>query len=303
MQTAPWPRSSHRLYEFNGCAWEVWGKDDELGTINLLTEGIVQRAAREEIPYYVGIGCQDSSWRTVWLNCPPLDGRKTPSISTTFMKYSPSIPIRDDSEIHISTQSGSQWDGLKHFGLKPYNVYYNNTPAESLSEGEMEIHDPTQIDHARVKLEMHSWSNHGICGGGVFLDLVQYYTANGDAPPYDPWKTHPISVAELEAYAKKQGVTFRQTDILPIRIGFVQKYHAVHNDARATLAGGKSAGKDTKRFLWHARIFAPRWPTPQGVPELHQSLSRVCKETKRYTFFFFFTIGGAASPPNAAAYF
>ena len=38
-----------KFHEFNGCAWEVWGKDDELGTINLLTEDVVQRAAREEI--------------------------------------------------------------------------------------------------------------------------------------------------------------------------------------------------------------------------------------------------------------
>lgn len=38
-----------RFQEFNGCAWEVWGKDDQLGTINLLTEDVVQRAAREEI--------------------------------------------------------------------------------------------------------------------------------------------------------------------------------------------------------------------------------------------------------------
>ena len=38
-----------KFHELNGCAWEVWGKDDELGTINLLTEDVVQRAAREEI--------------------------------------------------------------------------------------------------------------------------------------------------------------------------------------------------------------------------------------------------------------
>ena len=35
--------------EFKGCAWDVWGRDDQLGTINLLTPDVVQRAAREEI--------------------------------------------------------------------------------------------------------------------------------------------------------------------------------------------------------------------------------------------------------------
>jgi hypothetical protein len=35
--------------DFNGCAWGVWGADDQLGTVNLLTEKVVVRAAQEEI--------------------------------------------------------------------------------------------------------------------------------------------------------------------------------------------------------------------------------------------------------------
>jgi hypothetical protein len=34
---------------FPGCAWDVWGKDDQLGTVNLLTEEVVKTAASEEI--------------------------------------------------------------------------------------------------------------------------------------------------------------------------------------------------------------------------------------------------------------
>lgn len=34
---------------FSGCAWSVWGEDDELGTVNLLTEDLVKTAATEEI--------------------------------------------------------------------------------------------------------------------------------------------------------------------------------------------------------------------------------------------------------------
>ena len=36
---------------FPGCAWAVWGPDDQLGTVNLLTEDVVKRAAEEEIKY------------------------------------------------------------------------------------------------------------------------------------------------------------------------------------------------------------------------------------------------------------
>lgn len=34
---------------YKGCAWTVWGENDQLGTINLLTDEVVQRAASEEI--------------------------------------------------------------------------------------------------------------------------------------------------------------------------------------------------------------------------------------------------------------
>ena len=33
--------------DFSGCAWEVWGKDDQLGTVNLLTEEVVKEASKE----------------------------------------------------------------------------------------------------------------------------------------------------------------------------------------------------------------------------------------------------------------
>jgi hypothetical protein len=34
-----------------GCAWSLWGEKDQLGTVNLLTEEVVARAAKEEIKY------------------------------------------------------------------------------------------------------------------------------------------------------------------------------------------------------------------------------------------------------------
>lgn len=35
------------FHEYTGCAWGIWGDDDELGTVNLLTEKVVAEAARE----------------------------------------------------------------------------------------------------------------------------------------------------------------------------------------------------------------------------------------------------------------
>lgn len=36
---------------FKGCAWEVWGSEDQLGTVNLLTDDVVKKASSEEIVY------------------------------------------------------------------------------------------------------------------------------------------------------------------------------------------------------------------------------------------------------------
>ena len=35
------------FHHLPGCAWEVWGKGDQLGTVNLLTESVVAEAAKE----------------------------------------------------------------------------------------------------------------------------------------------------------------------------------------------------------------------------------------------------------------
>ncbi|KAJ8519226.1 hypothetical protein ONZ45_g3791 [Pleurotus djamor] len=263
--------------EMSGCAWDLWGPDDQLGTVNLLTDEVVHRAAVEEI----------RSGRSVCLNWPlnfpekPMFNRKEPDILTK-IRQPPGI-TRDD-EIHINTQSGTQWDGLKHFGIVKHGVFYNNTSATDLPVGKVVFPDPMNINAESIKLGIQNWAQHGICGRGVLLDLVAFFTSSGKPLPYDPWSTHPITVAELEACAKFQGTSFRQGDILLLRC----------------------------------------WPVPPDVPHMHQTLlglwgmpigeffdleklSQVCAETKRYSFFFsswpLNILGGCASPPNAAALF
>lgn len=72
----------------------------------------------------------------------------------------------------------------------------------------------------------------------MLLDLVGYHAHIGDGLlPYDPWTTHPISVAELEAVATYQNVEFRTGDILLLRVGFIQKYNRVTTQERNALQG------------------------------------------------------------------
>jgi hypothetical protein len=42
-----------KFHDFMGCAWSVWGDGDQLGTVNLLTDEVVRRAAQEEVRHVI----------------------------------------------------------------------------------------------------------------------------------------------------------------------------------------------------------------------------------------------------------
>lgn len=88
----------------------------------------------------------------------------------------------------------------------------------------------------KLILLCQDWSQHGICGRGVLLDLVSYFKELHGKLPYDPWTTHPILLQDILGCAKKQDVTFRQGDILLLRVGFIQKYYITTQEDRDSLA-------------------------------------------------------------------
>ncbi|KAI8974211.1 hypothetical protein BD414DRAFT_498480 [Trametes punicea] len=320
-----------KFKDFSGCAWEVWGKDDQLGTVNLLTDDVVREAGKEI-----------KTGKRICLNWPiqfpsrPAFGRIPPTHEIIFKAHRGAI---HDDILHINTQSGTQWDGLKHFGLLKHGVFYQGTPASFFQSGQIRIADPTNVDPELIKFGIHNWAQRGICGRGVLLDMVKFYSdANGGQLPYDPMTTHAIPASDLIACAQKQGITFRRGDILLLRIGFMQRFYSGTQEERDGIAdkpetfAGIEQSEDMKRFLWDNHFAAvasdqpalERWPPPEEVGHLHQTilglwgmpigeffdleaLSKHCDETGRYTFFFsswpLNVLGGVASPPNAAAYF
>jgi len=317
-----------------GCAWEVWGKGDELGTVNLLTDDLVARTAREEI----------KTGKRVSLNWPvnfpskPMFGRKVPEHIIQLLPSIP-VPIVNDDVLHMNTQSGSQWDGLRHVGLIEAGCFYQGVLPEEIPKGLNTITEGN-MDVAQTKLGIHNWAQHGICGRGVLIDLVKYFTDDGAKPlPHDPFTTYQVSTGDIKAAAKQQGVEFRQGDILLLRMGFMQKYMGFSEADRAALADGGGSpglvglkqGLEMKEFLWNTHFAAvasdmpalESWPPPEGGL-MHQTIialwgmpigeffdlegvAKVAKETGRYTFYFsswpLNVLGGVASPPNAAATF
>lgn len=280
--------------------------------------------------------------KTVSLNWPlnfpdkPMFGRIPPEINFIQKQKEGRNYSRDD-EIHINTQSGTQWDGLRHFPILEHEMFYNNIPASTLPRGLHPMPDPHQIDPTYTRIGIQNWADHGICGRGVLLDFVNFQSKDGILP-YDPWTTHPITVKDLEACAEAQGISFRRGDILMLRVGFIKKYYESTQESRDALRGkpetfaGIEQSEEMKQFLWDNHFAAiasdqpalESWPPSPGTPHMHQTilglwgmpigeffdlekLAKVCAEYRRYTFFVsswpLNIIGGAASPPNAAAFF
>lgn len=112
-----------------GNAWGLFGADDELGTLNLLTPENTARAAREEI--------RDGGRVSVDLHLghltPPCFGRA--ALEHRVWLKEPRI-VHDDS-LSFNTQSSSQWDGFRHFGYQDARRFYNGRTAEEIASSDV----------------------------------------------------------------------------------------------------------------------------------------------------------------------
>ena len=118
-----------------------------------------------------------------------------------------------DDKYKLNTQSGTQFDGFRHFAHLPSQAFHNGTR-------EHEIIGP----NANEKCSFHHWAEHGIAGRGVFLDYWSYAKSQGNT--YDPFNHHAISYDELSTCGKAQSVDIRPSsqggDILPGDILLIQ---------------------------------------------------------------------------------
>ncbi|TKY89916.1 hypothetical protein EX895_001213 [Sporisorium graminicola] len=306
-----------------GCAWDVWGPGDQLGTINLLTEALVLKANKEQVK--VG--------RTVSLNWPvhlpaePFFRRKALShkpfgkggpgytaprdaYTTAIRAKQPDVVVVRDNDdkvpisdeiLELNTQSGSQWDGLRHFGHMPLNVFYGGASRQSIQDT-FDDTSPQPADpqawssedaKKRNALGIHHLAQHGICGRGVLLDVFDYlshhgtdhvkrdnydwshWPEHGGGKGYDPRSGFRITVDDLIATAKHQNVTLRRGDILLVRSGFTARYYSLSPAERAEWsnpapasggAGMEFAGveqsDEMREFLWNQHFAAVAGDSP-----------------------------------------
>jgi kynurenine formamidase len=301
-------------------AWDVWGRSDNLGTLNRLTGPAVAAAAAgcvrtgERIGVSLPLGLPD----------PPFFGRK--GFRHHFEPMGPAA--WDDWVDGFYLQCSSQWDGLRHIGSADgWYGGWRGQPSDDLAP-----------------LGIHHWAEPGIVGRGVLVDLASRApeVANGvsDAA-YDPFTRVPIRPGDLSAALREQGVSLRGGDILCVRTGWTDKYLTMDAAGRTELADGMkevtgyaSAGlagsEEMARFLWDSGVAAVACDNPavEVVPSdpsdgfLHGRLitglgmaigelfsfgplAAACRREGRHEFLFVAVplnvTGAVGSPANAVA--
>jgi Putative cyclase len=295
-------------------AWGLFGDDDQIGTLNLLTPERVAAAAR-----LVRTGEVFALNWELEKPYPPLFNRA--SLRHTINRRRKNV--FDDLYDNFNTQSSSQWDGLTHFGHRLYGFY--NGVTESQINGAADTRNG--IEH---------WARRGIAGRGVLLDFKRFAAHSGI--PFTPGERYGITAEQLQAAADWQGIRFQTGDILIMRTGWIEWYCSLNEEQRIQLAqpgalqiGGLEQCEDSLRFLWdnhfaaiasdnppfeayppadpeeglmHGTIIG-LWGMPIGEMFQLDSLAAACAADQRYEFFFTAAplnkLGGVASPPNALA--
>lgn len=223
-------------------AWGVWGPDDQLGAINLLTPERALAAAR-----LVRTG------RVINLNL-SLDEPNPPLVESR-KRYQHHITThrggRDDSLDSFYLQFSSQWDGLRHVRYREFGYWGGLQDEEVDGQG---------------KLGIEHWARHGIVGRGVLIDLPRSMERRGD--PFDPQRRIAMDGYLLEQIAAEQRVEFQPGDILLLRTGWLRWYLSLDQAGRACLVGtvhpgeggltcpGLDAHRETAAWLWDHRIAA-----------------------------------------------
>ncbi|MFK4099717.1 cyclase family protein [Streptomyces sp. NPDC019531] len=269
--------------------WGRWGADDEIGTLNLITDEVVREAAAtvrtgRRVPLALPLK-QDG------VQTGMMPGRVNPLHTMVQINqeiFGPGTVACSDDAVTMGLQAATHWDALTH--VSHSGLLYNGRPAGTITpHGGAEF---SGIDKARH-----------IVSRGVLLDVAR---ALGKGRLDG---THAVTPEDLEAAEELAGTRVRAGDIVLVRTGQIQVYLAGDREAYAYPSPGLSVrtpewfhardvaavANDTLTFeifppeiedLWlpvHA-LDLVEMGMLQGQNWNLEELSTACGEAGRYTF-------------------
>ena len=237
-----------------GASWGIWGADDRLGCLNLLTAERVKAAAA-----YIRTGKVFPLDLPMTVPDPPVLDRRP---FTHEVRREPGIGDVDHFEDDIlsdwNTQRSSQWDGFRHVARSGFGCY-GGLPGEA---------------HG-----MHVWSTHGIVGRAVLLDVSRWRRSIGR--PINQREPEEISPADLAECLSYQGGSIETGDILLIRTGWLEWYRELSaaerdalGDSDSFVSAGLESSEEMAELLWELHVSAvatdnpavEAWP-PRASPD------------------------------------
>lgn len=297
-------------------AWDVWGRDDQIGSANWL--------GPEQVAYASTLV---KSGTVVNLTLPLTE--PNPGLFPNRTVYQHTITTtghgRDDRLDGLYPQFGSQWDSLRHVRYRQHGYWGGRQDEEIDRDG---------------LLGVERWAEHGLIGRGVLLDMKAHLEGKGETLAPDVRRGFQPST--LDEVAKAEGVELRRGDLVLVRTGWVGWYRTLDEAKRADMRGsvgrepdpfacpGLESSQEMAAWLWDNRVTAiasdnvavEALPVvrPGGffhyrmipllglaVGEMWQldGLSDACAKAGRYEFLLASAVlnipGGVGSPANAYA--
>jgi kynurenine formamidase len=223
--------------------WGLFGAEDNVGLINLLTPDRVAAGAR-----LVRRGAMfrlDTPLDVVDVPFAPHRGQPRHTVI-----HAPGTLIFDDVVDNVYLQGTSQWDSLGHYGYMP-DAFYNGATEADIAAGRRNT-----IEH---------WAAHGIAGRAVLLDIPRAWAAHGRE--FHPEEPIPLHVDDLEQAREFAGVELADGDILLLRTGYLPWYLGQSPTERRRLRSGYAhAGlaqdESVCEYLWDAHVVGVASDTP-----------------------------------------
>jgi kynurenine formamidase len=189
--------------------WGKWGRNDELGAVNYLTEPQVLAGARAI-----------EHGKTFSLGVPigrPEGDPKSPS-----RPESQHYMVRDRGHYEAGKLPADGRQGAEDvLTLALHGTTHVDALGHSWYGDEMyNGFDPETSKGGLERCSVEPIAEHGVVGRGVLLDVARHRGVEHLA--HDAT----VSLSELKACADEQGVELRERDVLVIRTGWLERYYA-----------------------------------------------------------------------------
>jgi kynurenine formamidase len=215
-----------------GSSWGVFGKDDEIGSINFITPSTVKQAAT----LITRGACFNLDFPINGFN-PPLSPRRGHAKQTIFARHA---DARDDWLDGYFLQQSSHLDGLRHRRSHEHG-FYNGVPDDS-------------VDVGTPYLGINRWAQVGIAGRAVLLDIDRHLGKRNGRLDHEAGES--FGVALLQNVALEQGVRFDHGDLLLLRTGWTRFFLEEASDTyrhslqQGVRSGGLRQSRETLAWLW-----------------------------------------------------